>query len=322
MKSKFIVTGGAGFIGSNLVSELNKRGFSDILIVDHLGKSEKWKNLIGLKYNDYLEKDEFLKIVVSKNYLQDFTHLIHLGACSSTTEKDASYLIRNNFEFSKILVWNCLSSGVLFTYASSAASYGLGEHGYSESISLNKLVPLNMYGYSKHMFDLYLERNSLLEQVTGIKYFNIFGPNEFHKDNMQSMILKGFYQITENQSIRLFQSYKKEYQHGEQKRDFLYIKDAVNMTLHLVLNKCRGIYNIGSGMSHSWNDLAKAIFRSLHLPLSIEYIEMPEALRHKYQYYTKAEIKKIRDIGYKENITPLEESVQRYIKFLLEKPYI
>ncbi len=313
---KILVTGGAGLIGSNVVEELNNRGESNIVIVDHLGKSEKWKNLSRLNFIDYFEKDFFLKKIEQGNALDDITRVIHLGACSSTTETDSSYLIQNNFEYTKILALECVKRGVKFVYASSAATYGGGEQGYDDYSELEKLRPLNMYGYSKHLFDLFAKKSGLSEKIAGLKYFNVFGFGEDHKGDMRSLVLKGYKQILENKEITLFKSYKNEYADGEQKRDFLYVKDAAKITLHILFNNHTGIFNVGRGIAESWNDLATALFVAMEIPVNIRYIEMPQSLREKYQYYTKAETNKLGEIGYKEKFFSLEESVKDYVHLL------
>ncbi|GAB4171184.1 MAG: ADP-glyceromanno-heptose 6-epimerase [Calditrichia bacterium] len=322
-----IVTGGAGFIGSVLVWYLNQQGIEDILIVDSLKTSEKWKNLRGLKFVDYMEKEDFIELVRNKRtHLPEIDVMFHLGACSSTTEKDASYLVRNNYEYTRDLAVYALQNNVRFIYASSAATYGDGEHGYGDDHEqLDHLRPLNMYGHSKHMFDLWALRNNVLDRMVGLKYFNVYGPNEYHKGDMRSLICKAVDQIRETGKLNLFKSYRKEYADGEQKRDFVYVKDAVKMTAFFYLEKpdIGGIYNIGTGRAHSWNELAEAVFAGMDMPANIEYIEMPEHLKQKYQYFTQAELKKIISAGYKEAQTPFRDAVIEYVKeYLLNQHYI
>lgn len=322
-----IVTGGAGFIGSVLVWYLNQQGIEDILIVDSLKTSEKWKNLRGLKFVDYMEKEDFIELVRNKRtHLPEIDVMFHLGACSSTTEKDASYLVRNNYEYTRDLAVYALQNNVRFIYASSAATYGDGEHGYGDDHEqLDHLRPLNMYGHSKHMFDLWALRNNVLDRMVGLKYFNVYGPNEYHKGDMRSLICKAVDQIRETGKLNLFKSYRKEYADGEQKRDFVYVKDAVKMTAFFYLEKpdIGGIYNIGTGRAHSWNELAEAVFAGMDLPVNIEYIDMPEHLKQKYQYFTQAELKKITSVGYKEAQTPFRDAVIEYVKeYLLNQHYI
>jgi ADP-L-glycero-D-manno-heptose 6-epimerase len=322
-----IVTGGAGFIGSAIVWKLNQLGRDDIVVIDHLGTEEKWKNLVPLKFRDYLEKDDFLDLVSNDRFSSVFGFdqsgieaIIHMGACSSTTQQDATYLVKNNFEYTKQLALFALRVDARFIYASSAATYGNGNKGFSDDeAGLDKLRPLNMYGYSKQLFDLWASQNGLLKKLVGLKFFNVFGPNEYHKGDMRSLIHKACGQILATGKIELFKSYKNDYADGEQMRDFIYVKDAVDMTLHFLTNKnSAGIFNIGSGVANTWNKLASAIFNALEKPMQIDYIDMPETIREKYQYHTCADISKIRKNGYEKEIIPIEKSVDDYVaKYLL-----
>lgn len=316
-KKKILVTGGAGFIGSALVWELNQRGLENIVIADFLGSDEKWRNLVPLKFDDYLEADLLQDRVGSDNtYTKSFHTVFHLGANSSTTESDARHLIRNNFDYTKLLCYATRSQGSRFIYASSAATYGDGSNGMDDSSpgSLAKLRPLNMYGYSKHMFDLYAHRHGFLDEIIGLKYFNVFGPNEYHKGDMRSLVLKAFEQVQKDGRIRLFKSHRPDYKDGEQMRDFLYVKDAVRMTIHLAETpRSGGLYNLGSGEANTWLSLAGAIFKAAGKEQNIEFIDMPEAIREKYQYFTKADISKLRSTGFEEDITPLPEAVVDYV---------
>jgi len=320
-KKKILVTGGAGFIGSALVWELNQRGLSNIVIADYLGSDEKWRNLVPLQFNDYLEADSLLERVRSgSDYMKSFHTVFHLGANSSTMESNARHLIQNNFEFTKLLSYSTLQQGSRFIYASSAATYGDGSAGMDDQAAdLANLRPLNMYGYSKHMYDLYALRNNFQDDVVGLKYFNVFGPNENHKGEMRSLVMKAFEQVQADGKIRLFRSHRDDYKDGEQKRDFLYVKDAVRMTLHLAENpKAGGLYNLGSGEANTWLRLAKAIFKASKTEENIEFIDMPTAIRDKYQYYTCADISKLRQAGYAEEITSLEDAVTDYVsKYLI-----
>jgi ADP-L-glycero-D-manno-heptose 6-epimerase len=311
-----IVTGGAGFIGSALIAALNSRGVSDILVVDELGRDERWKNLRNLSFADYLEKDDFSSLVVQDRLPSRIEAVFHLGACTDTTETDASFLIKNNYEYSKHLARWSAEKKVRFIYASSAATYGDGSAGFNDDEDkLESLRPLNMYGYSKHLFDLWARRTGLLTRIVGLKYFNVFGPNEYHKGQMRSFVLKAFEQIKDRGQVGLFKSYRSDYADGEQKRDFLYVKDAVEMTLFFLDRpEVSGIFNIGSGQARSWNDLAKAVFAAMGKSPKIEYIDMPEAIRDKYQYYTCADMTKLRKAGYRKAITSLEDSVEDYVR--------
>jgi ADP-L-glycero-D-manno-heptose 6-epimerase len=313
--SRVLVTGGAGFIGSALIWELNRRGCERIVVTDLLGSTDKWRNLAPLRFADYLEADD-LPPRLEAGALGRFDLVLHLGACSATTEKDGTYLIRNNYEYTKTLAAWALTNKVRFVYASSAATYGDGSAGMSDrEEQLTKFRPLNMYGYSKHLFDLYAQRQGFLDRVVGLKYFNVFGPNESHKGEMRSVVHKAYGQVLETGGLRLFKSYRPDYKDGEQKRDFLYIKDAVAMTLQLALNPAaHGLYNVGSGESHTWMELAAAVFEAMGRPQKIEFIEMPDDLRRNYQYFTQADIGKLRESGYRDPITPLQAAVADYIK--------
>ncbi len=310
-KGRILVTGGAGFIGSALVWDLNRRGVSDIVITDVLGKDEKWKNLVPLQFADYLEATELLKRLDS---FSDIKTIFHLGACSSTTETDASYLIDNNFEYTKTLAHFALAGDRRFVYASSAATYGDHATGIDELAPLATLRPLNMYGYSKHLFDCYAKHSGMLPRITGLKYFNVFGPNEYHKGDMRSVVHKAFGQIQESGSVKLFKSYRSEYPDGGQCRDFLYVKDAVAATLFLAENvPGGGLFNIGSGEPNTWRTLAEAIFSALGKEPRIDYIEMPSYLQPKYQYFTRAKIDKLRKAGFLQATTALGSAVHDYV---------
>ena len=308
------MTGGAGFIGSALIWALNLRGIDDILVVDRLHADEKWKNLAPLSFGDYIDADDFEETIVdSPQAFSGVRMVFHLGACSATTETDAAYLMRNNFEYTKRIARWALSRGARFVYASSAATYGARAHNLSEDIPLSELRPLNMYAYSKHLFDRYAQHAGWLERITGLKYFNVFGPNEQHKGDMRSVADKAFGQLRDRGSVRLFRSYRPDYADGEQERDFIYVKDAVDMTLHLAESDAVGIYNIGSGAAHTWLELVRPIFAALRVPERIEFIDMPASMRERYQYSTKAEIGRLRDSGYGKAVTPLADAVTDYI---------
>jgi len=312
-----ILTGGAGFIGSCFLWKLNREGIEDVIVVDHLDDSEKWRNLLGKKFKDYIQKDDFIRMV-EENKLPKPDHIVHMGACSSTTLTDADYYIKNNYEYSKTLAEWAFSNNTPFLYASSAATYGDGQSGYSDSKEATYgLRPLNMYGYSKQLFDLWVLNNGYESKVIGLKFFNVFGPNEYHKGEMMSVICKNFREVQDKGRIRLFKSYKEEYADGEQKRDFVYVKDAVDVMYYLFRNPDKtGIFNLGTGCARSWNDVAASMFSSLGKKPKIEYIEMPEYLRPKYQYFTQAEMTKLRDAGYSQEFQPLEEAVRDYAGYL------
>jgi len=317
-----IVTGGAGFIGSAIVWQLNQMGRSDIVVVDSLGSSEKWRNLTPLKFADYLEKDDFMQLVIDdqvQDYLnideQGIEAIIHMGACSATTELDARYLLHNNFEYTKQLALFAQRCDARFIYASSAATYGDGDSGFrDDEAELDSLRPLNMYGYSKQLFDQWAARQGLLDKIVGLKFFNVFGPNEYHKGDMSSLVIKAYHQILSTGKIGLFRSYRQEYADGEQMRDFVYVKDVVDMALYFLDKpEINGIYNIGSDGANSWNSLAAAIFAALEREVNIEYIDMPEHLKEKYQYYTCSDVSKLRATGYAGRQTSLTAAVRDYV---------
>jgi ADP-L-glycero-D-manno-heptose 6-epimerase len=314
---RVLVTGGAGFIGSALVWALNQQGVENIVITDRLERDEKWRNLVPLRFADYLEADDLLPRLET-SALGAFDLVVHLGACSATTERDATYLARNNFEYTKQLAHWSLAHGARFVYASSAATYGDGAAGMSDAdqstAALSRLRPLNAYGYSKQLFDQYASRAGMLERIVGLKYFNVFGPNEAHKGDMRSLVHKAYGQIEETGVVKLFRSHRPDYRDGEQQRDFLYVKDAVAMTLHLAMTpSAGGLYNIGSGEANTWLALTNALFAATVWMPRVEFIDMPESIRDKYQYHTQADISRLRSTGYAAPVTPLADAVLDYV---------
>ncbi len=312
-RGKIVVTGGAGLIGSALIWGLNRRGIEDILVVDRLDRSEKWKHLVPLRIADYADADDFESGLMQGRSFGDVRTIFHLGACSSTTETDADYLLRNNYQYTKNLAQWAVDHDARLVYASSAATYGGIEADLSDEAALHSFRPLNAYAYSKHLFDLYAQRTGLDAKICGVKYFNVFGPNEDHKGEMRSIVQKAFEQIRESGSVRLFKSYRPEYRDGEQQRDFIYVKDAVEMTLHLGQSGATGLFNVGSGRPHTWLQLVRPIFHALELPERIEFVEMPPHLRGKYQYYTCARMRRLSSTGYDRPVTPLADAVVDYV---------
>jgi len=321
-----IVTGGAGFIGSAFVWRLNREGIRDIIIVDQLGTDDKWKNLVGLTFTDYIHKNEFIEMVIADEVPFEVSSVVHMGACSSTTERDADYLWENNYLYSREVADWALRHNARFIYASSAATYGDGSSGFSDDHEIiSRLKPSNMYGYSKQVFDLWVLKNKLEKKMAGIKFFNVYGPNEYHKGDMVSVIYKAFHQIQETGKVCLFKSYKKEYPNGGQMRDFIYVKDCVNVMWWLLENpSVNGIYNLGTGRARTWNDLIAAVFSSMGRKTNIQYIEMPESLRNQYQYFTQAQMDKLKKTGCHVNFSSLEDSVRDYVTNYLQNadPYL
>jgi len=317
-----IVTGGAGFIGSAFVWKLNGEGIEDVIVVDHLGTSDKWKNLVPLRFEDYLRKDDFFDMVCDDDVPFEVSAVVHMGACSSTTERDADYLWENNFAYTRTLAEWALDHDIRFIYASSAATYGDGSQGFSDDHGkIPALKPINMYGYSKQVFDLWVLREKLEKKMAGIKFFNVFGPNEYHKGDMTSVIFKAFHQIRQTGKVRLFKSYLPEYPDGGQMRDFVYVKNCVDVLWWLLKHpKTNGIFNLGTGKARTWNDLINAVFAAMDRKPNIEYIEMPEGLRHQYQYFTEADMGKLKKAGAPVDFPALEDSVRDYVQNYLQKP--
>jgi ADP-L-glycero-D-manno-heptose 6-epimerase len=316
-QGKILVTGGAGFIGSALIWGLNRLGLQNILACDQLGKDDKWRNLVPLQFDDYISSAKLIEYVEADNpALKDIRWVFHLGACSATTELDSGYLMENNYRYTKILCDWALARNARFVYASSAATYGDGAYGMTDDeAKIESLRPLNAYGYSKQIFDRHAKRRALFSRIVGLKYFNVYGPNEWHKGDMRSLVNKAYDQVLETGKIRLFKSYKPMFKDGEQKRDFLYVKDAVDMTIHLALARgANGLFNLGSGKARTWADLANAVFVALSRPSQIEFIDMPEAIRDKYQYFTEANIEKLRATGYHGPKFTLEQAVTDYVQ--------
>lgn len=317
---KIIVTGGAGFIGSCIIRMLNDKGINDIIVVDDIGTTEKWRNLVNKSYLEYIHKDRFFERI---DDFKDVEYIIHMGACSSTTEKDFDYLYTNNFEYTKKLWEFCADNNIKFIYASSAATYGDGKKGFSDEMDINELRPLNGYGYSKHFFDLWvLRQDKFPKQYVGLKFFNVYGPNEYHKGSMASVILHSYKQIKENGTMNLFKSYNPNYDDGEQMRDFIYVKDICSVIEFFMSNSnISGLYNIGTGNAESFNTLGHSIFDALNINMNIKYVDMPEHLKGKYQYFTEASMNKLRNVGYDKKFYTLKEGVSDYVINYLENEF-
>jgi ADP-L-glycero-D-manno-heptose 6-epimerase len=326
--SMLLVTGGAGFIGSNVVASLNKAGHADIAVNDSLGSEGKWRNLGARRLADFVPPADLLQWLESRK----LEAVVHLGAISSTTATDGDAIVETNFRLSlRLLDW-CTATRTPFIYASSAATYGDGSQGFSDDGSLaalGRLKPMNLYGWSKHLFDLALferaaRKDKLPPQWAGLKFFNVFGPNEYHKGEMMSLVAKRFDEAKAGKPIRLFKSHRPGVADGEQKRDFIYVDDAVAVVRWLLdAPSVSGIFNVGTGAARSFRDLIAAMFAALGREPAIEYIDMPVSIRDSYQYFTEAETKNLRRAGYNANFTTLEEAVRRYVTCYLDRadPY-
>lgn len=315
LDGRILITGGAGLIGSAVLWFLNRQQRDNILVADALDTSEKWKNLAALSFFDYLEGRELRQRILSRpDSLGPISCIFHLGACSDTTELNSAYLLDNNYAFTRDLASWALSRDIRMVYASSAATYGDGRHGFSDTLPLEVLRPLNAYGYSKHLFDQHAQRQGWLNSLVGLKYFNVYGPNEQHKGNMRSVVLKAFEQIRQSGRVGLFKSYRDECADGEQRRDFLYVKEAAELTVRLAISEARGLYNLGSGSSSSWNELAQAVFSALEKTRAIDYIDMPLDLRERYQYHTQAELSRLQQLNLPHQSYSLAEGVQDYVR--------
>ncbi|MBE9606085.1 ADP-glyceromanno-heptose 6-epimerase [Acetobacteraceae bacterium H6797] len=320
-----IVTGGAGFIGSNIVAALNEAGRRDILVVDKLRGGLKWQNLRKRNMDDIIAP-EALPAWLAAHGGQVET-VIHMGANSSTMATDGDDVLDRNYHFSRMLLDWCTTARVPLIYASSAATYGGGEQGFLDREDLeylDTLHPLNLYGWSKHLFDkLVMTRREggkpLPPVCIGLKFFNVFGPNEYHKGPMMSVISRVFDEVKNGGAMRLFRSHREGWADGEQQRDFVYVRDIAAIVIWLLsLREGVGIYNVGSGAARSWNDLAAAIFAAIEQSPRVDYMEMPEHLRERYQYYTCADINRLRALGWNQPMTGLEEAVTDYIKSYLD----
>ena len=316
-----LLTGGAGFIGANLLRQLNRLGIKDILIVDNVAKSRKWANLVGCTFCNYIHKDGLWQWLLENQEIE-FELVIHLGACSNTMENDFDYLIRNNTSYSQRLWDFCYRRQIPFIYASSAATYGDGSVGFSDAHeTICSYRPINGYGYSKHLFDLWaLAQTETPPRWYGLKFFNVYGPYENHKNRMASVAYHAVPQAIKTGCIRLFKSYREGYTDGGQKRDFVYVDDVVRMIVFLMNSVVpNGVYNAGSGEARTFNDLAAAIFGALKKQTKIEYFDMPDTIKSGYQYFTEADMSKIQSAGYNIKSTPLEIGVQQYVEWMLDK---
>jgi ADP-L-glycero-D-manno-heptose 6-epimerase len=317
----YLITGGAGFIGSNIAKGLEEAGEKDIVIVDRLGQNDKWKNIAKRELRDIVPPEDLLYFL--ETHQNKIKAIIHMGAISTTTEKNVDKIIENNFDLS-VSLWDWATENkVRFIYASSAATYGDGSNGFKDfwtPEALSKLSPLNPYGWSKHLFDRRVARtikelDQTPPQWVGLKFFNVYGPNEYHKGDQQSVALHLTEQIKKDGKANLFKSYRKDYKHGEQKRDFIWVGDCVDIILWFINNpKKSGIFNVGTGKARTFNDLAKTVFKILNKKERINYISMPSNLKKQYQYFTEADISSLRKIGYKKPFTSLDKGINTYLR--------
>ncbi len=317
--SVIVITGAAGFIGSCLTAFLNEKGYEQLILVDEFGRVDKIRNLEGKKYIAKIERDDFFEWLSSKNKVIDF--VFHIGARTDTTEFDYAVHERLNVEYSQKIWDYCMIRSIPLVYASSAATYGAGEFGYRDDHTLPfRLKPLNAYGVSKNEFDKWAIREASFPPFwAGLKFFNVYGPNEYHKARMASVIWHSFLQIKKDGEVKLFKSHRPDYQDGQQLRDFIYVKDILKVCYWLMenfqtLNIPSGLYNLGTGRARSFEDLVKAVFASLGKPAKIKYIDMPQDIRDKYQYFTEAEMQKLTGAGYHEPFYSLESGIGDYVK--------
>lgn len=322
----YIVTGGAGMIGSALLWKLNSLGIDDILVVDNLGSSEKWKNLVNRRYSEYMPRETFIERVENNALPGGIRGIFHMGACSHTTERDVDYLFRNNLEYTKTLVRYAQDKGIRIINASSAATYGNGAQGFDDDgDGLDALKPLNGYGYSKHLADLWARRTGAQKDFVSLKFFNVYGPNEYHKGDMRSVVVKAFAQVRETGKITLFASDRPGYENGCQMRDFIYVKDCADVMWWLMENPgVNGLFNLGTGRARTWNDLAAALFSAMGREACIEYVPLPDHLKGKYQYFTEARMDRLAKTGCPLPAHGLEQGVADYVGAYLERedPYL
>ena len=323
MSSLIAVTGAAGFIGSVMISALNQAGYENIVAVDDLGSGQKFKNLRAKSYRSVISPERFLEALTAKSIKPNI--VIHLGAITDTAESDVDLMLQRNTEYTTRLARWCLENGSRFVYASSASVYGDGKRGFSDADSLTpQLMPLNGYGYTKWLFDAIAIREEWSNHIVGLRFFNVFGPNEYHKGRMASVVWHAYNQIKSTAQLQLFRSHVPEYADGGQMRDFVYVKDVVACMLWFMHNAdVNGIYNLGTGKARSFADLAGSVFAAMNVTPEIEFVDTPENIRNAYQYFTEADLSKLRAIGYTAPFTSLEDATADYIKQYLtdSNPY-
>ncbi len=319
-----VLTGGAGFIGSCFLRRLNDAGITDVLIVDRLGKSTKWRNLLHKQFRDLVSPELFLQELQRGTYDSAIEAIVHLGARTDTTEPDAQFLVENNFFYSRTLLEYAYTRNIRLIYASSAAVYGRGDKGFAETDWANR-EPLNAYAFSKYLVDFWAEQQEMFRHssIAGLIFFNVYGPNEYHKAHMASMAYKAFQQLRQNGVVKLFKSYHPAYRDGEQKRDFVYVKDVVEVLWRMLQHpEISGLYNVGTGVARTWNSLVAAVATAMDKEAKIEYIEMPASLRDNYQYFTQADLRQLRQTPAMVEFRSLEAGITEYVQqYLLPGNY-
>jgi len=321
-----LVTGAAGFIGSVIVKQLNDKGIENLLLCDHFESGDKWKNLRGLKYDSFVQVEDLFNHPIWKKQ-GGLKAIYHMGACSDTTELNMDFLYKNNTEFTNKLLTLAAAKNIPIVYASSAATYGAGEQGYSDNHKgIPALKPLNKYGYSKQLSDEWILKQTKKPKVWfGVKFFNVFGPNEYHKGKMSSVVFQSFNQIKDVGEVKLFKSHRPDFKDGEQLRDFVYVKDVVRAMIELIeagkkKPSISGIYNLGTGEARSFHDLVKATYAAMDVAPKIKFIDMPVELRNQYQYFTQADMSKLKKVLPKFKFMKLEDAVSDYVKNHLAQP--
>ncbi len=311
-----LITGACGFIGSALASALNRMGDTELVLCDHFGEQEKWQNLLGVSFRRCIHPDQLFDFLGNAENARQLSAIAHLGACSDTTQTDMDYLFENNVNFSIRLCQWALENDVRFVYASSAATYGDGSQGFSDADAVTpQLRPLNKYGFSKWLFDMWVLQNNHQNHIAGLRYFNVFGPNEYHKGAMASVVFRSFPQALSDGRVRLFESHRSDVAHGEQARDFIYIDEIIDITRFVLQNRqANGIFNAGTGRAHTFNELAHGIFDGLVKKPVIEYFPMPEELQGRYQYFTRADMSRLHQAGYTPTPDRFQEFVARYVR--------
>ncbi len=316
-----IVTGANGFIGSAMIWQLNQAGHTDIIAVDTV-KLDKRNLLKKVQYSQFFEASELWSFLMTEGARKSVSWVIHMGACSSTTETDWNYLYSNNFQYSQRLFEWCAQNQKNLIYASSAATYGAGENNFDDQFDSEMLKPLNLYGESKVIMDRWaLKQKSIPQNWYGLKFFNVFGPNEYEKGSMASVAFKAYHQIINTEKLGLFKSYNSQFADGQQLRDFVYVKDVTGWMLELIQKKpASGLYNMGYGQARSWVDMAKSLFKSVNKPVQIDWLEMPENIKGQYQYFTEANMKTWAQAGLSQPKWPLENAIQDYVQNYLSQP--